>query len=136
MATITRFEDLEIWQLARVLSKRIYEITARAIFHRDFKLAAQMRDAVCSSMSNPAEGFERNNNREFYYFVRVAKGSTGELRSQLYNCLDRGFVDEVEFASVKAELEVLSSKQRSFMDYLDRVNKQEALTRRTRGGGR
>lgn len=133
MASIERFEDMEIWQLARVLSNKVQEITLKEAFRRDFKLVDQMRAAVCSAMSNVAEGFERNNNREFYNFVRIAKGSTGELRSQLYNALDRGFIDEQEFAILKAEAEKLSAKQRVFMDYLKRVNEAD-LERRKRNG--
>ena len=135
MATIGRFEDLEVWQLARQLNKRIYELTARAVFNRDFKLVDQMRGSVGSTMDNPAEGFERNNNREFYYFMRVAKGSSGELRSQLYGCLDRGFIDEPEFLELKQQCEQLSGKQRNFMDYLKRVNEAEAQQRRSNRKG-
>jgi four helix bundle protein len=134
MATIPRFEDLEVWQLARKLNKRIYELTCRDAFKRDFKLVDQMRGSVGSTMDNAAEGFERNNNREFYYFLRVAKGSTGELRSQLYGCLDRGFIQEPEFLELKQECEFLSGKQRNFMDYLKRVNEEEAKRKRIKGG--
>lgn len=136
MASIERFEDMEIWQLARVLSNKVQEITLKEAFRRDFKLVDQMRSAVCSAMSNVAEGFERNNNREFYYFVRIAKGSTGELRSQLYNALDRGFISEQEFLTLKAEAEKLSAKQRTFMDYLKRVNTADAERRQQDRPGR
>ncbi len=129
MARIERFEDLEIWQLARRLNKEIYELTCRDVFKRDFKLVDQMRGSSGSAMDNAAEGFERNNNREFYYFIRVAKGSTGELRSQLYGCLDRGFITEEEFKRLRTDVENLSGKQRNFMDYLKKVNAEEAKRR-------
>lgn len=135
MATISRFEDMEIWQLARILSNKVQEATLRESFRRDFGLVDQMRRSACSAMSNVAEGFERNNNREFYYFVRIAKGSTGELRSQLYNAWDRGFLSEEEFHQLKADAEVLSSKQRSFMDYLKRINEEEAKRKRNKTSG-
>ena len=134
MARIERFEDLEVWQLARKLNKKIYELTCREVFKRDFKLVDQMRGAVGSTMDNPAEGFERNNNKEFYNFIRIAKGSCGELRSHLYGCLDREFISEAEFNELKGDCEHLSGKQRNFMDYLKRVNEEAARKKRAKGG--
>ena len=59
MATIKKFEDIPIWQDARALSLRVYQITQNERFSKDFKLRDQIRSAAGSVMDNIAEGFER-----------------------------------------------------------------------------
>jgi four helix bundle protein len=81
---IKTFEDLEIWKEARCLTQDIYNISKAPKFSRDFALRDQMQRAAVSIMSNIAEGFERGGNQEFVQFLYIAKGSCGELRSQLY----------------------------------------------------
>lgn len=78
---IERFEDMEVWQLARKFVKEIYEATENAKFGRDIDLKRQMRRSGISILSNISEGFERRRNKEFLYFLYVSKGSAGELRS-------------------------------------------------------
>lgn len=87
---IKYFEDLEVWKEARRLTNRIYRMTQDAKFSKDFGLRDQIQRAVVSIMSNIAEGFERGGNQEFIQFLYIAKGSCGEVRSQLYVALDRG----------------------------------------------
>jgi len=97
MALVTSFEEIYSWKKARILNKYIYEETNKALFRYDFALKNQIRKASISTMSNIAEGFERNNNKEFRYFMNVAKGSNGEVRSQLYIAYDLGYLDEEFF---------------------------------------
>ena len=94
---VERFEELIAWQKARVMTKSIYMATKRGEFARDFGLAGQMQRSSVSVMSNIAEGFERNRSTEFHQFLSMAKGSCGELRSQLYVAYDIGYLDEGEF---------------------------------------
>ena len=93
---IKNFEDLEIWKEARRLTqaKFIRLIKRFAKFSKDFGLRDQMQRAAVSIMSNIAEGFERGGNQEFIQFLYVAKGSCGEVRSQLYVALDQEYVDQ------------------------------------------
>lgn len=118
MATITRFEDLEIWKLARELSKEICKIADREIFKTDFKLKNQIKGSAGSIMDNIAEGFERDGNAEFKQFLSISKGSAGEVRSQVYRCLDNNFISEDEFEKLKTRCEILSVKIKNFMTYL------------------
>jgi four helix bundle protein len=97
MATITRFEDLKIWQMARELENLIYKFTKRDNFSKDFGLVGQINRSTCSVMSNIAEGFGRGSNKEYLNFIIIAKGSINEVQSQLYNSKDRGYINEEEF---------------------------------------
>jgi four helix bundle protein len=91
---VKNFEELEIWKEARRLTYEIYDLSKAPRFSKDFGLRDQMQRAAVSIMSNIAEGFERGGNQEFVQFLYVAKGSCGELRSQLYVALDQEYVDQ------------------------------------------
>ena len=91
MATFERFEDIEAWQKARELTREIYRASRQGEFARDFDLRSQIRRAAVSIMSNIAEGFERDGVKEFSQFLSTAKGSAGEVASDLYVALDQGY---------------------------------------------
>ena len=97
MEKIRRFEDLEIFQIARGLCKDIYIITDAESFKCDYRFTQQIRAAAGSIMDNIAEGFERNGNKEFVNFLYIAKGSCGEVRSQLLRANDVGYIDDITF---------------------------------------
>ena len=97
MSKIRRFEDLEAWKIARKLTEDIYRITKNDAFSADFGLSNQIRRAAVSIMSNIAEGFERDGDKEFINFLSIAKGSVGEIRSQLYAALDQNYMTEQDF---------------------------------------
>jgi four helix bundle protein len=101
MSGVERFEDLIAWQEARVLTRRIYEVSKEGEFARDFRLASQMQAASVSIMSNIAEGFERHSTAEFHQFLKVAKGSCAEVRSQLYVALDARYIDSTVFEELQ-----------------------------------
>ncbi|MGB7201060.1 MAG: four helix bundle protein [Pyrinomonadaceae bacterium] len=103
MATILRFEDIDGWKMARELTKDVYSITANGSFAQDYGLRDQIRRAAVSVMSNIAEGFERDGNKEFCNFLSIAKGSVAEVRSQLYVALDQGYISESEFQTIYVE---------------------------------
>lgn len=97
MATIKSFEDILAWQKARILANRIYGLSCTGSFESDFKLRNQINGSSGSIMDNIAEGFERDGKREFIQFLSIAKGSAGEVRSQLYRALDRKHINEPTF---------------------------------------
>lgn len=87
-----RFEDLLVWQKARVLTREIYDVTRQRPLERDFSLVRQMQRASSAIMSNIAEGFDRHGAAEFHHFVSIAGGSCSEVQSHLYVALDAGYI--------------------------------------------
>ena len=81
MATIKKFEDLEIWKMSRHLSFKIFELSNNSFFSKDFRFRDQIRAAAGSIMDNIAEGFERSGRLEFINFLSISKGSAGEVKS-------------------------------------------------------
>ena len=68
-----------------------------------------MQRASVSICSNIAEGFERSGNKEFVNFLWIAKGSTGEVLSQLYIAKDCGYIDDVAFGNIQERLQLISA---------------------------
>ncbi|WP_298121531.1 four helix bundle protein [Flavobacterium sp.] len=120
MATIKRFEDLEIWIEARRLSIEIILISKTTELSKDFKLKDQIKGSSGSVMDNIAEGFERNGNGEFRQFLSIAKGSAGETRSQLYRVFDNEYINEERLTNLISEYEKLSVKIHNFITYLNK----------------
>ena len=100
MASIQRFEEIEAWKKGRELTQRIYQVTAKTDFARDFTLKDQIKRAAILITSNIAEGFERGGNREFIQFLTIAKGSASGLKSQLYTAMEAGYLTKAEFAEL------------------------------------
>ena len=120
---IQKFEELNIWKLSLDITKEIYDITAKGKFSRDFGLRDQIRRAIVSVSSNIVEGFEKNNNNEFVRFLKIAKGSSGEARNQLYIALSVGYITNKEFEKLNNDLQVLSGQIGAFMVYLEKKKK-------------
>jgi four helix bundle protein len=97
MAAFKTFEEINAWQNARVLVKDVYAMTRNEAFSHDYGLKDQIQRAAISVCSNIAEGFERRGNKEFVNFLWIAKGSTAEVCSQLYNARDLGYITDERF---------------------------------------
>lgn len=119
MAKFSKIEEIEAWQKSRALVNEIYRISKNTGFSKDFALKNQIRKAAVSIASNIAEGFERSGNKEFITFLSIAKGSIGEVKTQLYIASDQGYIDEIEFKKIKIFLEELSRMIGGLMKYLN-----------------
>jgi four helix bundle protein len=120
--TFTTFEDIDAWKKGRPLVNEIYKITGESPFDRDFALKDQMRRAGISVVSNIAEGFERDGNKEFIQYLSISKGSVGEVRSQLYLALDLQYVAGEEFNRIKNLTEETGKMIAGLINYLKKTN--------------
>ena len=122
MAVVSDFEELAIFQKARELSKKIYPITQRGEFKYDTRFVQQIRASAGSIMDNIAEGFERTGNKEFLNFLYIAKGSCGEVRSQLIRANDLGYMTKEEYDELYTECRKLSA---GIMNFIKEIRTSE-----------
>ena len=123
---IDRFEDIEAWQLARELTRKIYSLTKKPPFSKDYGLKDQIRAAAGSSMHNIAEGFDAETTPEFIRFLSYAQRSCTEIQSELYVALDENYIDEAEFKATYELADRTRAAIRGFMNYLRRYAKGKA----------
>lgn len=123
---IQKFEELNIWKLSLKITKDIYDLTAKGNFSKDYGLRDQIRRATVSISSNIVEGFEKNNNNEFVRFLKIAKGSSGEVRNQLYIALAINYINQEEFDILNTKLEDIANQIGGFVVYLQKkkLNKE------------
>lgn len=119
MATITSFEELEIWKKARRLYKKVLALINRELVAKDFRFRNNMKEAAGSVMDNIAEGFDRDSRLEFVNALRYSKGSTGEVRSQLFRGFDNEYWNESELNVLNEEYKNLASQIANFIKYLN-----------------
>lgn len=100
-----RFEEILAWQKAKALTKEVYILFGES---KDFGFKDQIQRASVSVMNNIAEGFERKSNNEFKYFLYVAKGSCGELRSMLILGFELKKIDDVNYTKLVSLSEEIS----------------------------
>ena len=115
---IERFEDIEAWQLARELTRKVYVLTKKTKFAQYFGLKRQIQEAAGSSMHNIAEGFDSETNPEFVRFLRYAKRSCTEVQSELYVALDQHYLTDAEFQDVYDHAGRTRAAIRGFIKYL------------------
>lgn len=118
MATLSKFEDLEVWQNAKQFNDKVFPVIKRIKSKGDFSLSDQINRSAGSCMDNIAEGFEREGNRELIQMLAISKGSIGETRSQLYRACDRKYINTEEFESLKKDCVSLSKSLSGFINYL------------------
>ena len=115
---IEKFEDIEAWKLARVLTQKVYQLTKKERFYKDYNLKGQIQDAAGSSMHNIAEGFDAESTAEFIRFLRYAKRSCTEVQSELYVALDMTYITQEEFNDVYRHAGRTRLAIRGFITYL------------------
>jgi four helix bundle protein len=116
---LTRFEDIQAWQEARKLVKKVYDaIKASKEFQRDLRLVSQMQGAAVSIMANIAEGFSRRSNKELIQFLFIAKSSTAEVQSHLYVAVDQGYITKEKFEEMYTQADLVSKMISGFIKYL------------------
>ena len=103
------FEDLWIWQQARVLAKNIYQDFKKGSCAQDYGFRNQVQNAGVSTMNNIAEGFERSSDLDFARFLDIAKGSCGEVRSMYYAAEDLDYVQPAVAENRRLEAKIISS---------------------------
>ncbi|MEC5165339.1 four helix bundle protein [Flavobacterium sp. PL11] len=118
MGKFSSFEEIKSWQKSRIFNKKIYQITEHPNFKKDFDFIRQIRRASISISSNIAEGFERNTDKEFIYFLYVAKASAGEVRSQIYLAFDLQYITNQEFHELLESVTEISKLLSGFIKYL------------------
>ena len=109
---------MEVWQAARDLAQRIFVLINREPFSKDYKLLDQIKASSGSIMDNIAEGFERDGNREFIQFLSIAKGSAGEVRSQLYRAFDRHYITPEELEQLSKQVISISRQLSGLIHHL------------------
>lgn len=115
---IEKFEDIDAWKKARILSNDIYNLTSKGKFKKDFGLCGQIQRASVSVMSNIAEGFGCNSHNEFLQFLNYARRSSLEVQSHLYVALDRGFITKEKFNEIYQKALEVKMLINGFMRYL------------------
>jgi four helix bundle protein len=123
---IEQFEDIEAWQLARELTRKVYRLTKKPEFAKDYGLKRQIQDAAGSSMHNIAEGFDSETNAEFIRFLRYAKRSCTEVQSELYVALDEEYISLNDFKDVYEQATRTRAAVRGFINYLKKYEERKA----------
>ena len=129
MAKVERFEDLKVWQAAMKIAVDIFAVSETGSLKNDFSTKDQIKRAAFSISSNIAEGFEYNNNKEFVRFLKYAKGSAGELRSQLYILNTLGIISQDFYQLKYLELNSLSSQISGFIKYIKNFQENKLINK-------
>ena len=112
------YKNLDVWKLSFSLCMKIYDVTANFPDSEKFGLSNQMQRAAVSVPSNIAEGSGRNSDKDFYYFLGIAKGSLNELQTQVYIAAGRNYLSQEEAEKLDASINEISKKLFRFMKKL------------------
>ncbi len=127
MSRLNSFEELECWKKSSLFNNELYKITKNNYFKNDYDLKRQLRRASISVSSNIAEGFERNTDNEFKQFLYIAKGSAGEVRSQIYLSFDLNYIDKQTFEILIIDISNISKILSGLIKYLENSIKNKLV---------
>lgn len=120
MATFISFEEIIAWQKARVLADLIFKVASGSKFDYDRRLRNQMYGSSGSIMDNIAEGQGRGGSKEFKQFLWISKGSSAELRSQLYRSLDRNFISKNIFDDLYSKADEIEKMIKGLINHIEK----------------
>lgn len=123
MATVNKFTELEVWQLANELEKSIFEQLSSGTLAKDYALKDQMNKSVGSIPDNIAEGFGRGGRLEFIQFLSIARASASELQSQIIRCSNRNHISKEIFEELNELADKTGNKIGAFIRYLSESEK-------------
>lgn len=121
---IERFENIEAWQLARELTRKVYNLTKQPNFAKDYGVKDQIQRACGSTMHNIAEGFDSEANAEFIRFLRYAKRSCSEVRSELYVAIENAYISKQEFDELYEQARRTRATIRGFINLPHQIRKE------------
>ncbi|MDO9575372.1 MAG: four helix bundle protein [bacterium] len=122
---IKKFEDLECWKEAHKLVKMVYDaIKANPGLSKDLRFSGQFSSAAVSSMSNIAEGFARETDKEFLRGLWISKGSTAEVQSLCYAALDQKYLTMDRKETIYNQAEKVSQLVSGLIKYLNKSARQ------------
>jgi len=122
MAGFKSFEEMEVWQSSIDLCTDVYTITKEELFNKDYGLKDQIRRSAVSISSNIAEGSERESVKSFLYFLFIAKGSCGELKTQLLIARNLAYVSVEDFEKINEKANSIGKQLNGFIKYLKTKN--------------
>ena len=125
MPTFSSFEEIDAWKVAVALCKEIYGLTREGGFNKDYPLRDQIRRSAISVPSNIAEGFERDTPNEFIRFLQIAKGSAGELRTQICIAGEVGYLEPDQTRVLLDKVRHVSALIAKLITYLRSVREKE-----------
>jgi four helix bundle protein len=118
MATVERFEDLNVWKKSRLFCRNLNDLTNQGSFAKDFELKNQINRSSGSVMDNIAEGFGRDGRSEFIQYLSISKASASEVKSQLYRAADRDHLTGEQFKKLYLDIDEISRMLRGLIEYL------------------
>lgn len=115
---MSHFEDIKVWKDSRSFNKTLFEKLKNVDRVSEGFLANHLLKTAGSVMDNIAEGMERGGNRELVQFLAIAKGSAGEVKSQLFRAIDFGLMSQKDGEKLQEEITEISKQIGGFMNYL------------------
>jgi len=103
------FKELHVWQIAKDLAVKIYRLTQKSEFSKDYGLKDQIQRAAVSIPSNIAEGDNLDTDKQSVRHFYIARGSTAELRTQLLISSEIGYISSQEFELYETECDKISA---------------------------